>query len=110
MNRPLVISRPVPAAPPPRFAHSNPSPGNPVLVDIDAARKAKATPDTCRHCGKTGHWAKECDLRFDVRYMDTDELEKELENKFAAKDVASVETPVEGEEELSVEDFVSRSG
>jgi len=42
--------------------------------------------------------------------MDTDELERELENKFAAKDVASVEPPVEGEEELSVEDFVSCSG
>jgi len=42
--------------------------------------------------------------------LDTDKLERELENKFAAKDVASVEPPVEGEEELSVEDFVSRSG
>jgi hypothetical protein len=79
-------------------------------MDIDAARKTKAAPDTCRRCGKTGHWAKECDLRFDVRYMDTDELERELENKFAAKDVASAEPPVEEEEELSVEDFVSRSG
>jgi len=66
MNCPLAISRPVLAAPPPRFAHSNPSPGNPVPMDIDAARKAKTTPDTCRHCGKTGHWAKECDLRFNV--------------------------------------------
>ena len=104
------MSRPVLTAPAARFAHSNPSPGNPVPMDIDVARKTKATPDTCRCCGKTGHWAKECDLRFDVRYMDTDELEKELENKFAAKDVASAENPVEGEEELSVEDFVSRSG
>jgi len=110
MNRPLAISRPVLAAPPPQFAHSNLSLGNPVPMDIDAARKAKATPNTCRHCGKTGQWAKECDLCFDVQYMDTDELEKELENKFAAKDVASAETPIEGEEELSVEDFVSRSG
>jgi hypothetical protein len=39
-----------------------------------------------------------------------DELERELGNKFAAKDVASVEPPVKEEEELSVEDFVSRSG
>jgi len=78
-------------------------------MDIDAARKAKATPDTCRHCGKTGHWVKECDLHFDVRYMDMDELERELENKFAAKDVASAEPPVEEEEELSIEDFVSHS-
>jgi len=46
-NRPLAISRPVPTAPAVRFAHSNPSPGNPVLMDIDAARKTKATPDTC---------------------------------------------------------------
>ena len=91
------------------FAHSNPSPGNPVPMDIDAARKTKAAPDTCRRCGKTGHWAKDCELRFDVRYMDTDEIERELENKFAAKDVASTEPPVEEEEELSIEDFVSRS-
>jgi len=48
------------------FAHSNPSPGNPVPMDIDATWKAKATPDTCRRCGKTGHWAKDCDLCFDV--------------------------------------------
>ena len=79
-------------------------------MDIDVAWKTKAAPDTCRRCGKTGHWAKECDLRFDVRYMDTDELERELENKFATKDVASAEPPVEKEEELSVENFVSRSG
>ena len=32
---------------------------------------------------------------FDVRYMATDELERELENKFAAKDVAYAEPPVE---------------
>jgi len=42
--------------------------------------------------------------------MDTDELERELENKFAAKDVASAEPPVEGEEELSVEDLYPAAG
>ena len=111
MNRPLAVSRPVlPSAPATRFTHSNPTPGNPVPMDIDAARKAKATPDTCRCCRKTGHWAKQCNLRFDVRYMDMDELERELENKFATKDVASAEPPVEEKEELSIEDFVSRSG
>ena len=61
-------------------------------MDIDAARKTKATPDTCQCCRKTGHWVKECDLHFDVQYMDTDEIERELENKFAAKDVASTES------------------
>jgi len=79
-------------------------------MDIDAARKTKTTPDTCQRCGKTGHWAKDCELRFDIRYMDTDEIERELENKFAAKDIASTEPPAEEEEELSVEDFVSHSG
>jgi len=41
--------------------------------------------------------------------MDTDEIERELENKFAAKDIASVEAPDEVEPLVSVEDFVSRS-
>jgi len=63
---PLAMSRPIPTAPAARFAHSNPSPGNPVPMDIDAARKTKAAPDTCRRCGKAGHWAKDCDLRFNV--------------------------------------------
>jgi len=85
-------------------------PGNPVPMDIDTARKTKTHPNTCRCCGKMGHWAKDCELRFDVRYMDTDEIERELENKFAAKDVASTEPPIEEGEELSVEDFVSHSG
>jgi len=73
-------------------------------MDIDAARKTKATPDTCQRCGKTRHWAKECDLRFNVQYRDMDKIERELENKFAAKDVASVETPDEVEPPVSVED------
>jgi len=87
-----MASQPTQAAPAARFAHSNPSPRNPVLMDIDMTQKAKATPDTCRCCGKTGHWAKDCDLHFDVRYMDADELETELKKKLAAKDLAPVET------------------
>jgi len=79
-------------------------------MDIDVTWKAKATPDTCQHCGKTGHLAKDCDLHFDIRYMDADELETELENKLAAKDVAPVETLDEAEPPVSVEYFVSRSG
>jgi len=66
ISRVPMASRPAQAAPATRFAHSNPSPGNPVPMDIDVTRKAKATPDTCRHCGKTGHWAEDCDLRFNV--------------------------------------------
>ena len=92
-----------------RFAHSNPSPGNPVLMDIDAARKNKTAPDMCRHCGKIGHWSKDCDLRFDVCYMNEDELEMELENRLAAKDVAVLEAPSDMEPLVSIEDFVSLS-
>lgn len=103
--RTSVFSRPAPAVPPTRFAHSNPSPGNPVPMDIDAARKAKALSDTCRRCGKTGHWAKDCDLRFNVWYMDSDELQTELESKLATKDAV----PPEPESADSVEDFVSCS-
>jgi len=110
ISRIPMASWPAQAAPATRFAHSNPSLGNPIPMDIDAAWKTKVTPDTCQHCGKTVHWAKECNLRFNVRYMDTDEIERELENKFAAKDVASVETPDEAEPPVSVEDFVSCSG
>jgi len=111
-----VFSRPqpvvTPAALPARFAHSNPSPGNPVPMDIDAARKAKAISDTCRRCGETGHWAKDCHRRFDVRYMDADELELMLEDKLAAKDAVPAEPPSEHKEPtpVSVEDFVSHSG
>ena len=78
-------------------------------MDIDAARKTKAISDNCRHCGKTGHWVRDCDLRFDVRYMDADELESLLEDKLAAKDAVPAEAPAE-EEPVSVEDFVSHSG
>ena len=90
--------------PPPRFAHAHPSPGNPVPMDIDAARKAKTLADACRRCGETGHWSKECPLRFDVRYMDADELQTELEDKLATKDAV----PVETESVDSEGDFVPR--
>jgi len=38
------------------------------------------------------------------------QLERELENRFAAKDVASAESPEEAEPLVSIEDFVSCSG
>ena len=107
LSRPPMPARPTPPA---RFAHTNPTPGNPVPMDIDAAHRAKALSDTCRRCGKAGHWAKDCDLRFDVRYMDADELETELENKLAAKDAVPPEVPKEVEQVISVEDFVSLNG
>jgi len=42
--------------------------------------------------------------------MDADELEMELDNNLAAKDVAPTEASEEAEPPVSVENFVSRSG
>ena len=97
------------AAPTSRFAHAVPTPGNPVPMEIDAARKAKALRDNCRRCGDTGHWANDCPHRFDVRHMDMDELQTALENRLAAKDAVPAEPTPEVEEECAValEDFVS---
>lgn len=105
-----LISIPrVPAASQPvRFAHTNPTPGNPVPMDIDAARKAKAINDNCRRCGKPGHWSRDCELRFDVRHMTADEMSALMENQLAALDVAHSE-PEEEVVAAPVEDFVSSS-
>jgi Retrotransposon gag protein/Zinc knuckle len=103
-----IPMRTVPTA---RFAHSNPTPGNPVPMDIDAARKAKTLPDVCKRCGKTGHWAKDCGLRFDVRHMDLEELQSAVQEKMVALDVAETSGQLaEEEEECTLADFVSRSG
>jgi hypothetical protein len=110
-SRSGLLSLPRPS-PPTRFAHTTPSPGNPVPMDIDAMRRAKSLSDACRRCGATGHWAKDCHLRFDVRHMDTDELQTLLENTLAAKDVAPLEPSAEEDDEpiTHEKDFVSRSG
>jgi len=78
-------------------------------MDIDAVCKTKAISDNCHRCRKTGHWVRNCDLHFNVCYMDADELESLLEDKLAVKDAVPAETPAE-EEPVSVEDFVSHSG
>jgi hypothetical protein len=109
--RPGMITVPK-ATPAPRFAHAVPTPGNPVPMEIDAARKAKTLPDNCRRCGNPGHWARDCPDRFDVRLMDADELQTYLENYLAAKDAVPANPTPEVEEEHAVasEDFVSSRG
>ncbi|KIM35643.1 hypothetical protein M413DRAFT_430631 [Hebeloma cylindrosporum] len=106
----LPMSKVVPPPQPSRFSHRNPTPGNPVPMDIDAARKAKSVPDACRRCGKLGHWAKDCDLRFDVRYLDLDELSALIEDRLAALDSVPPEPEDEPvEQKMPAEDFVSSS-
>src|SRR5271168_4281047 len=68
---------------PPIHAHVNPSPGNPVPMDVDAARKKASLPLTCYRCGKPGHKSTECALRFDIRALSVDELQSFLESKLA---------------------------
>ena len=97
-----AVSQPV------RFAHTNPTPGNPVPMDINAARKAKAINDNCCRCGKPGHWSKDCELWFDVHHMTADEMSALMENQLAALDVAHSE-PEEEVVTPPVEDFVSSS-
>ena len=45
---------------PPRFAHAIPTPGNPVPMDIDAAKKRGKLPPTCFRCGMPGHTVHGC--------------------------------------------------
>ncbi len=96
-HRPGLLSAPKPssAVRPTYFAHATPTLGNLVSMDIDAARRGKTPSDSCRRCGALDHWAKDCPRRFDVRHMDTDELQTLLENKLAAKDVAPTKPPIE---------------
>ena len=97
-----AVSQPV------RFVHTNLTPGNPVPMDINAARKAKAINDNCCRCGKPGHWSKDCELWFDVHHMTADEMSALMENQLAALDVAHSE-PEEEVVTPPVEDFVSSS-
>ena len=78
-------------------------------MDIDAACRTKTLPEGCRRCGKISHWSKECDLQFDVCFMDADELEEQLERKHAALDAVPPDTPADADPVVSTEDFVSRS-
>jgi hypothetical protein len=100
-----LISPPL-TAPPPRmapsmpprpaaltsFAHSAPTPGNPVPMDIDATRRAKAIADTCRRCGDTGHWARDCPRQFDIRYLGFDELRAIMDEKFNLENPAPLDS------------------
>ena len=96
LPRLLAASQPV------RFAHTNPTPSNPVPMDIDVACKAKSINDNCWRYGEPGHWAKDCKLRFDVRHMTVDELPALVEDRLAALDVVQSEP----EEEAPAKGFV----
>ena len=109
MSVPTQVRNPTPGVlRPPINAYARPSPGNPVPMDVDAARKKAANPPTCFRCGKTGHKSPDCDLRSDVRALTVDELQTYLEDRLAELDVAT-EEKTEPEETPEVQDFVPRS-
>jgi hypothetical protein len=91
---------------------TSPAPPAETAMNIDASR-ATVVPRTCYRCGKPGHIAPECNLRFDVRTMTLDERESFVEQLLAEKDVAKeLVEDVQSCESGSdvVEDFVQRSG
>ena len=59
----------------PRFAHTLPTPGNPVPMDIDLTRRSGRPPPSCFRCGKLGHMAPDCPLPMDIRSMNREEAE-----------------------------------
>jgi hypothetical protein len=92
---------------PPAHAHVNPSPGHPVPMDVDAARRKTSLPITCYRCGEPGHKAPDCKLRFDVRALSVDELQAYLEDRMTALDVVPEQEEVAVEEEKVLpQDFV----
>ena len=94
----FTAPQPKPAAPPirhvpqpnhfpPQFAHAMPTPGNPVPMDVDAARRAaNKVQQRCYCCGKAVHFVNDCPQPLDVRSMNREEVDILMEQLNARKD------------------------
>ncbi|KAF4569440.1 hypothetical protein EYR36_009231 [Pleurotus pulmonarius] len=82
----------------PRFQPPPPpkalSPGVP--MDVDHTRSRPATSQLCYRCGKPGHMSRECPLRYDVRFMTTEERMSAIEDLLTAADVVESAGTSEG--------------
>jgi hypothetical protein len=94
---------------------ANPRSG--VGYPVKAERPANEHPDVCRRCGKTGHWAKDCEKRFDIRLMTVDERDEWLQELSLHADKAELEgrnanSEVKSESDVGpeAEDFSENSG
>jgi len=96
---------------PPRFAHVAPTPGNPVPMDIDAAKKYGKLLPTCFRCGMPGHTVHGCPKPMDIRTMGREEVDFLMGHLSARMDEIDLATSATVEElpESSEEDFHSCS-
>lgn len=65
-------------------------------MDVDHTRSRPATSQLCYRCGKPGHMSRECQLRFDVRFMTAEERTSAIEDLLTAADVVESAGTSEG--------------
>jgi hypothetical protein len=80
-------------------AHFRPSPGNPIPMDLDAARRKPTSLISCYRCRKARHKSTDCDLRFDICTCTVDELQGFLEDKLAVLNVVAEKDDITVEED-----------
>ena len=83
-----------------------PTPGNPVLMDIDASWKMQPLLFSCYRCGKAGHKAPNCPTQLDIWELSIDDLQTYLEDCLAELDAKQPEPTAEVEEQ----DFSHHNG
>ena len=59
----------------------------------------------CRHCRKTGHWAKDCEHRFNIRFMFAQEKEEWMQNLALDANTEEIEKKAKQSEVTSEEGF-----